>query len=94
MAAADQTEPRMTLLLAGSLSTIEEHFVTPLVELEFSMRKVMTRIIFLTVVTQFVFACTLPQQTGPLTEQTAIQNQRVASAELALKELDEIDTLV
>ena len=94
MAAADQTEPCMTLLLAGSLSTIEEHFVTPLVELEFSMRKVMTRVIFLTVVTQLVFACPLPQQSGPLTEQTVIQNQRVASAELALKKLDEIDTLV
>ena len=92
--AENQAEPRMTLLLAGPLRTMEEHLVTALEGLEFSMRKVTTRILFLVVVTQFVFACTSPQQTGPLFEHTAVQNQRVSSAELALKELDEIDTLV
>jgi hypothetical protein len=58
------------------------------------MRKVMTRILCLAAVTQFMFACTSLQQTGSVVEQVSIQNQRVASAELALLELDEIDTLV
>jgi len=58
------------------------------------MRKVIARVLCLTVVTQFIFACTSLQPTGPVGEQASIQNQRVASAELALLELDEIDTLV
>jgi len=58
------------------------------------MRKVMTRVLCLAVVMQFSFACTSLQQTGPASEQASIQNQRVASAELALLELDEIDTLL
>jgi len=58
------------------------------------MQKVMTRVLCLAVVTQFIFACASLQQTGPASEQASIQNQRVASAELALAELDEIDTLL
>ena len=58
------------------------------------MQKVMTRVLCLAVVAQFLFACASPQQTGPASEQASIQNQRVASAELALAELDEIDTLL
>jgi hypothetical protein len=58
------------------------------------MRKVMTHVLCLAVVTQLIFACTSVQQTGPVVEQVSIQNQRVASAELALLELDEIDTLI
>ena len=58
------------------------------------MRKVLTRILCLAVVTQYIFACTLPQQTRPVIEQASIQDQRAASAEFELLELDEIDTLV
>ena len=63
-------------------------------EYGFRMQKVMTRVLCLAVVTQFIFACASLQPTGPASEQAAIQNQRVASAELALAELDEIDTLL
>ena len=58
------------------------------------MRKVMTLVLCLAVVTQFIFACTSLQQTGPAIEQASIQNQHVATAERALLELDKIDTLL
>jgi len=58
------------------------------------MRQVMTRVLCLAVVTQIIFACTSLQQTRPVAEQASIQSQHVASAGLALLELDEIDTLI
>ena len=54
----------------------------------------MTRVLCLAVVTQFIFACTSLQPTGPDVEQASIQDQRVTDAALALLELDEVDTLV
>ena len=63
-------------------------------EYEFSMRKLMTRVLCLAVVTQFIFACASLQPTGPVLEQASIQDQRVTDAALALLELDEVDTLV
>jgi len=58
------------------------------------MRKLMTRVLCLAVVTQFIFACTSLQPTGPVVERASIQDQRVTDAALALFELDEVDTLV
>jgi len=54
----------------------------------------LTRILCLAVVTQWVIGCTVVQPTGPVIEKPSLQSQRVASAEHALLELDEIDTLV
>jgi hypothetical protein len=58
------------------------------------MRHMLTRILCLAVATQFVFGCTALQPTGPVSDEAYPRGQRVASAELALRELDEIDTLV
>ena len=58
------------------------------------MRKLMTRVLCLAAVTQFIFACASLQPTGPDVEQASIQDQRVTDAALALLELDEVDTLV
>jgi len=58
------------------------------------MRNMLTRILCLAVVTQFVFGCTLLQPTGTVFDAASPQSERVAIAELALQELDEIDTLL
>ena len=58
------------------------------------MRNMLTRILCLVVAAQFVFGCTVLQPTGPVSDEAYPQVQRVASAELALRELDEIDTLL
>ena len=58
------------------------------------MRKMLTRILCLAVVTQFIFACTGLQHTRPVFDQASIQSHRTASAQHALLELNEIDTLI
>ena len=59
-----------------------------------SMLNMLTRILCLAVVMQLVFGCAGVQPAGPVIEKPSLQSQRVASAENALLELDEIDTLV
>jgi hypothetical protein len=83
-----------TLIFPGPFSTIGDQFVATAEGYGFSMQKVMTRALCLAVVTQIIFACTSLQQTRPVAEQASIQSQRVASAGLALLELDQIDTLI
>ena len=58
------------------------------------MRKMLTRILCLAVVTQFIFACTGLQHPRPVFDQASIQSHRTASAQHALLELNEIDTLI
>ena len=58
------------------------------------MLNMLTRILCLAVVTQWVFGCTVVQPAGPVIEKPSLQSQRVASAEQALQDLEEIDTLV
>jgi hypothetical protein len=54
----------------------------------------LTHILYLAVITQFVFGCTVLQPTGSVNDAASPQSERVAIAELALRELDEVDTLV
>ena len=54
----------------------------------------MTRLICLAVTAQLMVACSVLQTVAPTTEQASLQNQRAANAEIALQELEEIDTLI
>ena len=76
----------LSLFQAGVRQTPGEH--------ECGMRKVLTRILCLAVVTQFIFACTGLQPTRPVLDQASSQSHRTASAQHALLELNEIDTLI
>ena len=59
------------------------------------MRNILPRILRLAVVTQIVLGCAAVPPTGPTIGDVSLQSQQgVASAELALQELDEIDTLI
>jgi len=52
------------------------------------------RTLCLAVATQFVVGCTVLQPSGPVIDEVSLQSDRVASAEHALQQLKEIDTLV
>jgi len=54
----------------------------------------MTRLICLAVTAQLMVACSVLQTVAPTTEQASLQNQRAANADIALQELEEIDTLI
>ena len=50
--------------------------------------------LYLAVALQLLFGCTMLQPVGPVTDLASIQNQRAASAEIDLQQLEEIDTLI
>jgi len=58
------------------------------------MQKVLTRLLCLAIVGYAMSGCTVLQPTGPVSETASIQNQRAANAEVALLELQNVDTLV
>jgi hypothetical protein len=58
------------------------------------MQNLLTRLIYLVVTAQLMVACSALQTIAPTTEQASLQNQRAANAELALQQLEEIDTLI
>jgi len=61
------------------------------------MQKMLTRLLGLAFTMQIMAGCTaltVLQQDGAVTEQASIQNQRAANMELALLELEDIDTLI
>jgi len=58
------------------------------------MQKVLTRLLCLAIVGYAMSGCTVLQQTGTVSENASIQNQRAAYSEVALQQLQEIDTLV
>lgn len=61
------------------------------------MQKILIRLFCLVIAMQLMTGCkvlTVLQQSEPVTDQASIQNQRAANAELALLELEEIDTLI
>ena len=61
---------------------------------EYSMQSMLIRVVCLAIVTYLMAACTVLQPTGVTTDVASIQNQRVASAEVALQHLQDIDTLI
>jgi len=58
------------------------------------MRNRLIHLFFLALVTYLMAACTVLQPVGTPDELASIQNQRAASAEAALLELEDIDTLI
>jgi len=58
------------------------------------MQKVLIRFLCLALVGYVMSGCTVLQPSGPVSETASIQNQRAAYAEVALLELQNVDTLV
>ena len=58
------------------------------------MQSMLTRLFCLAIVTCLMAACTVLQPPGVTTDVTSIQNQRAANAEIALLQLQDIDTLI
>lgn len=58
------------------------------------MRGILIRLLCLFVTSQLLFSCTVIPTSSAVPDQASLQNQRAASAELALRELAEIDVLL
>jgi hypothetical protein len=58
------------------------------------MQSMLIRFFCLAIVTYLMAACTILQPAGITTDMTSIQNQHIASAEIALQQLQDIDTLI
>ena len=58
------------------------------------MKTMLLRLIYISFLMSVLSACGLLQPAGTITDKASIQNQRAASAELALSQLQEIDTLI
>ena len=58
------------------------------------IRRSLTNLFYLIACLQFMVACSVLQTEKPVTELASLQNQRAASENLALQELQDIDTLI